>query len=100
MLKEVYKERKLRLVGVGVSNLVDTSENYQTSIFDEIKETKNHRKYEKVDKTVDDIKNKFGSSSITYASNLQCCKSVTKQFQLNDNGINYAKKVEKKENIQ
>lgn len=70
LLKEVYKERELRLVGVGVSELVDTSENYQTSIFDKTNETKNHKKYEKVDKTVDDIKNKFGADSITFASKL------------------------------
>lgn len=70
LLKEVYKEREIRLVGIGVSDLVDVNQNYQTSIFDKTSESIEHKKYEKVDKTVDNIKNRFGTGSITFASKL------------------------------
>lgn len=74
LLKEVYKERELRLIGVGVSDLIGINENYQTSIFDIGKENKEHKKYEKVDKIVDEIKNKYGMGSITIASKLNVTK--------------------------
>ncbi len=70
LLKELYKERELRLIGIGVSDLVDLNENYQISIFDKTSENKEHKKYEKLDKTVDEIKNKFGNNSITFAGKL------------------------------
>lgn len=70
LLKELYKERELRLIGIGVSDLVDLNENYQISIFDKTSENNKHKKYEKIDKTVDEIKNKFGNNSITFAGKL------------------------------
>jgi len=56
----MYTQEPIRLVGVGLSNLKDTEEN-QLSLFD----TENERQT-KVDKTVDNILNKFGN--ITRAS--------------------------------
>ena len=70
LLKEAYKERELRLIGIGVGDLIDTSVNYQTSIFDTTPDSKIHNKYEKIDKTLDEIKNKYGSSSITLAGKM------------------------------
>lgn len=70
ILYEVLKDQELRLIGVSVSGLVSTNSSSQLSLFDETNEVKKHKKYEKVDTTLDDIKNRFGNDSITFASRL------------------------------
>ncbi len=70
ILYEVLKDQELRLIGVSVSGLVSTNSSSQLSLFDETNEVTKHKKYEKVDTTLDDIKNRFGNDSITFASRL------------------------------
>ncbi len=69
LLKEFYKEsRAVRLVGVGVSQLTD-DEMVQTSLFQE-----ESVKVDKVEKTVDDIRKRFGENSIISGAHLNFYK--------------------------
>jgi len=65
LFEEMYKGQQIRLVGVRVDNLIKSSE-VQMSLFD-IQQTK---KQEKIDFTIDKIKNKYGYMSITRATNI------------------------------
>jgi hypothetical protein len=49
---------KIRLIGVGAANFVPGSDPVQMSIFEA--DNRKDGKWEKVDRTVDDIKKKFG----------------------------------------
>lgn len=66
LLNEMYKQGNfIRLVGVRVDNLVSTDE-VQLSLFTNQKS----EKQEKLDKTLDGIKQKYGYNAITRAGNL------------------------------
>lgn len=54
ILKEIYNDEKIRLIGLRLDNLTDKKIK-QVSIFDEEKETEN------IDKVVDEINQKFGN---------------------------------------
>ncbi len=63
ILKEMYKNEPIRLVGVRADNLEDKNE-VQLSIF------KNDEKQDKIDSVLDNIKTKYGYNSITRAGKL------------------------------
>ncbi len=62
LLKELYKDEPIRLIGIRVDDLLKKEE-MQISIFD----TKEKEKQEKLDEIIDTIKNKYGYDSITRA---------------------------------
>lgn len=66
ILKEMYKNEQVRLIGVRVDNLSEV-ENSQMSIFNF--ETENRQK--KIDSVIDEIKDKYGYNSITRASTIK-----------------------------
>ena len=55
----------IRLVGLRVDNLIEKDE-MQLSLFNDV----NDQKQEKLDKVVDELKNKYGYESITRAGKL------------------------------
>ena len=66
LLKEMFKPpMAIRLVGVRVDNLIEKEER-QLSLF----ENRNNEKQEKLDKVVDDLKNKYGYNKITRAGKM------------------------------
>ena len=65
LLEETIINNPVRLLGVRVDNLVDGKES-QLSIFTLNENIKNN----KIDKTIDNLKNKYGFSSIKRASEL------------------------------
>ncbi|MBW2154612.1 MAG: DNA polymerase IV [Deltaproteobacteria bacterium] len=66
-LLEAYPiKKKVRLIGVGVSGLVSKDSPVQLSLF-EMNEP-DHNKWEKVDRAVDSIQNKFGKTAVSRAS--------------------------------
>ena len=64
LLDEMWKGEAIRLVGVRLNNFV-TTPNHQISLFEPIELVD---KNEKLDKTVDAIKNKYGSKALKKAS--------------------------------
>lgn len=67
LLKEMYKEGTfIRLVGVRVDNLED-KEQRQLSLF----ENKDKEKLDKIDKVMDNLKEKYGYNSVTYAGRMK-----------------------------
>ena len=74
LLDEIYiKGTFIRLIGIRVDRLVDKTKQ-QISIFDD----DNNNRQEKLDKVVDELKNKYGYSSITRATNID--KNFTSKF--------------------
>ncbi|MBQ3146054.1 MAG: DNA polymerase IV [Clostridia bacterium] len=71
LLKEMYKGESIRLVSLKVDNLCDKCQT-QISLFDD-EETK---KQEKLDETLDKLKEKFGYTSITRAGKLGSEKQI------------------------
>ncbi len=72
VLDEMYKSRTpIRLIGVKVDNLISADEE-QISLFSDIEE----KDYKKLDRTIDEIKNKYGFDSITLARSLETSKDV------------------------
>ena len=66
LLNEMFhKPMAIRLVGVRVDNLIE-KENMQISLF----ENKNNEKQEKLDKVIDNLKNKYGYNKITRAGKM------------------------------
>lgn len=65
------KETFIRLIGVRVNNLVSTDE-VQLSLFTNQKS----EKQEKLDKTLDEIKRKYGYNAVTRAGNLNANQIV------------------------
>lgn len=70
-----YKEDEIRLIGARLANLTDTKEE-QISLFDESIEDE---KEDNIQKTIDDINNKFGKSIIKPASLKLISKSKSKK---------------------
>ena len=65
LLQELHKNEWIRLVGVRVDGLIDKNEK-QLSLFDETK----NQKQEIIDKTVDDLKRKYGYEKVTRAGKM------------------------------
>ena len=66
LLHEMYKQGTLiRLIGMRVDNLIEKDE-LQLSLFG----NENNEKQEKIDKVVDELKQKYGYNSITRAGKL------------------------------
>ena len=66
LLEQMYqKPMSIRLIGVRVDNLIEKEE-VQLSLF----ENKNNNKQEKLDKVIDELKNKYGYSKITRAGKM------------------------------
>ena len=66
LLKDIYiKGTLIRLIGVRVDGLIENTE-VQLSLFD----SKSDERQEKIDKVLDELKNKYGYSSITRAGNM------------------------------
>ena len=64
LLKQVYKNQNIRLIGVRVDNLT-CADQEQMNLFDS-----NSNKLSKLDKTLDKIKDKYGYNSITLAGKM------------------------------
>lgn len=64
----VDSDKKIRALCVGVSNLTDVYK-VQLSIFEDV--NTNNKKNDNLQKTIDDIKSRFGDKSITYADELK-----------------------------
>ena len=72
LLNEMYKKgTPIRLVGVRVDNLVEEKEK-QISLFS----NKENEKQEKLDKVLDELKNKYGYNSVTRAGKMNVQKIV------------------------
>lgn len=69
ILQEMYKGELIRLIGVKVDKLI-TQEKEQISLFD----TPRNEKQQKIDKTLDNIKEKYGYNSITRAGKMSIDK--------------------------
>ena len=68
----MYKKgTQIRLVGVRVDNLVEQKER-QISLFSD----KENEKQEKLDKVIDELKNKYGYNSVTRAGKMDVQKIV------------------------
>lgn len=67
ILKSMWKGDPIRLIGIRVSDFSDTTFK-QISLFDDVKKYENR---EKVQKTLDDINNKFGNNTIINAALLK-----------------------------
>ncbi|MFV0520638.1 MAG: DNA polymerase IV [Lachnospirales bacterium] len=64
LFKEIWSGEPLRAVGVSISNL-ESANNSQISIFDE-----NIEQISKLDKTIDEIRSKYGKSKVVRANQL------------------------------
>ena len=71
LLKEIYKNIPVRLIGLRVDQLVD-KEQRQLSLF----ENSDNKKQEKIDTAIDKIKEKYGYNSITRAGKMNMDKSI------------------------
>lgn len=65
LLKVLHKGQYIRLIGISVSNLSEKNER-QISLFD----TEKTEKQEKLDKTIDSLKEKYGYNKITIAGKM------------------------------
>ncbi len=74
LLKEMWNDEAIRLVGIRLDNLVENS-NYQLSLFEQIKTVENNSK---LDETIDEIKNKYGVNIIKRASLME--NKITKKY--------------------
>lgn len=74
LLKEMWNDEAVRLVGIRLDNLVENS-NYQLSLFEQIKTVENNSK---LDETIDEIKNKYGVNIIKRASLME--NKITKKY--------------------
>ena len=71
LLKEMYKGEPIRLISLKVDQLSNKGEK-QISLFD----IKDNKKQEKIDETLDALKEKFGYTSITRAGKLGSEKNI------------------------
>ena len=74
LLEQLYsniENKQIRLIGLRVDNLVNTEE-MQLSLFD--KSNKDNEKQEKIDNTVDKLKNKYGYDMVTRAGKMNINK--------------------------
>ena len=66
LLKEMYKGEAIRLIGVRVEGLVGKEE-LQLSLFDSM----DNKKHEKIDDAIDMLKDKYGYSIVSRATDLK-----------------------------
>lgn len=71
ILKSMYKGEEVRLISLRVDKLADKDEG-QISLFN----TEEKRKQEKLDKTLDELREKYGYSSITRAGKMSIEKNI------------------------
>lgn len=71
LLKSMYKGETIRLISIRVDKLISKDEN-QLSLFN----TEEKKKQENLDKIIDNLKEKYGYSSITRAGKLEIEKSI------------------------
>lgn len=72
LLETLYKGTPIRLIGLRVDGLVEKDE-VQISLFD----VKENEKQEKLDKVLDNLKQKYGYDKITRAGKMNLDKSIT-----------------------
>ena len=70
VLKEMELKGPIRQVGLKLDRLT-SSEEYQISLFDEDSNNTSHNKLDKLDKTLDELKAKYGYTKITRGSSLK-----------------------------
>ena len=70
VLKEMELKGPIRQVGLKLDRLT-SSEEYQISLFDEDSNKTSHNKLDKLDKTLDELKAKYGYTKITRGSSLK-----------------------------
>jgi len=71
LLKEIYKNQAIRLIGIRVDQLVEKEER-QISLF----ENTENEKQKKIDSVVDKIKEKYGYETITRAGKMNMDKNI------------------------
>ena len=74
LVDEMWKDEKIRLVGLGVDNLTHEP-TYQVSLFD----AEDERESSQLEETIDQIKSKFGYKAITTAS-MNVKKKISKKY--------------------
>lgn len=74
LVRQLYNNEPIRLIGIRIDNLCDEEEK-QISLF----EDQNIKKQEKLDKVVDNIKDKFGYEMITRAGDMKQTKNINRK---------------------
>ena len=74
LVRQLYNNEPIRLIGIRIDNLCDEEEK-QISLFEDT----NIKKQEKLDKVVDNIKDKFGYEMITRAGDMKQTKNITRK---------------------
>lgn len=74
LVRQLYKNEPIRLIGIRIDNLCDEEEK-QISLFEDT----NIKKQEKLDKVVDNIKDKFGYEIITRAGDMKQTKNINRK---------------------
>ena len=74
LVRQLYNNEPIRLIGIRIDNLCDEEEK-QISLFEDT----NIKKQEKLDKVVDNIKDKFGYEMITRAGDMKQTKNINRK---------------------
>ena len=74
LVRQLYNNEHIRLIGIRIDNLCEEEEK-QISLF----EDQNIKKQEKLDKVVDNIKDKFGYEMITRAGDMKQTKNINRK---------------------
>ena len=74
LVRQLYNNEPIRLIGIRIDNLCDEEEK-QISLFEDT----NIKKQEKLDKVVDNIKDKFGYEMITRAGDMKQTKKINRK---------------------
>ena len=74
LVRQLYNNEPIRLIGIRIDNLCEEEEK-QISLF----EDQNIKKQEKLDKVVDNIKDKFGYDMITRAGDMKQTKNINRK---------------------
>ena len=74
LVRQLYNNEPIRLIGIRIDNLCDEEEK-QISLFEDV----NIKKQEKLDKVVDNIKDKFGYEMITRAGDMKQTKNINRK---------------------
>ena len=86
LLEQLYKKgMSIRLIGLRVDNLVE-KEQLQLSLFNE----NNNEKQEKLDKVIDNLKQKYGYNSITRAGQMNLPNGIIKKIENTDVHVNFS----------
>ena len=74
LVRQLYNNEPIRLIGIRIDNLCEEEEK-QISLFEDV----NIKKQEKLDKVVDNIKDKFGYEMITRAGDMKQTKNINRK---------------------